>query len=96
MPDVKLGLAIHWTYQPFANEKFFRDMYVTATVGAERTLRSTIGTFVSDPYTLRPALTAMAIATLDEVSGGRAVLPGFRNSASRARSRPWPSRKRSS
>ena len=94
MPDLKLGLAIHWTDQPFAdvvglieagerlgydrlwfaNEKFFRDMYVTATVGAERTSRPTIGTFVSDPYTLHPALTAMAIATLDEVSGGRAVL----------------------
>lgn len=94
MPDVKLGLAIHWTDQPFAaaaalveagerlgyhhlwfaNEKFFRDMYVMAAVGAERTARATIGTFVADPYTLHPALTAMAVATLDEVSGGRAVL----------------------
>lgn len=94
MPDVKLGLAIHWTDQTFAdvvdlieagerlgydhlwfaNEKFFRDMYVTATVGAERTKRPTIGTFVADPYTLHPALTAMAVATLDDVSGGRAIL----------------------
>ena len=29
---------------------------------------------VTDPYTRHPALTAMAIATLDEVAEGRAVL----------------------
>ncbi|MCA9905255.1 MAG: LLM class flavin-dependent oxidoreductase [Anaerolineae bacterium] len=57
-----------------ANEKFFHDMYVTATVAAERTTRPAIGTFVADPYTQHPALTAMAIGSLDEVSGGRAIL----------------------
>jgi 5,10-methylenetetrahydromethanopterin reductase len=29
---------------------------------------------VTDPYTRHPALTAMAIATLDEIAGGRAIL----------------------
>lgn len=58
----------------FTNEKFFHDMYVTATVAAERTRKPTIGTFVSDPYSLHPALTAMAAGTLDEVSGGRAMI----------------------
>ena len=57
-----------------ANEKFFHDMYVAATVAAERTTRPSIGTFVADPYTQHPALTAMAIGSLDEVSGGRAIL----------------------
>jgi len=57
-----------------ANEKFFHDMYVSATVAAERTTRPSIGTFVADPYSQHPALTAMAIGTLDEVSGGRAIL----------------------
>ena len=37
-----------------------------------RTLQ--VGTMVTDPYTRHPALTAMAIATLDEIAGGRAIL----------------------
>ncbi|HZD10346.1 MAG TPA: LLM class flavin-dependent oxidoreductase [Candidatus Binatia bacterium] len=57
-----------------SNEKFFRDMYVTATLIAENTTRPQIGTFVVDPYTHHPALTAMAVGTLDEVSRGRAIL----------------------
>ncbi len=56
------------------NEKFFHYMYVTATVIAEHTRKAKIGTFVADPYTHHPALTAMAIASLDEVSHGRAIL----------------------
>lgn len=56
------------------NEKFFREMYVTATAVAENTARPQIGTFVADPYSHHPALTATAIGTLDEVSGGRAIL----------------------
>jgi len=35
-----------------------------------------LGPCVTDPYSRHPALTAMAIATLDEIAGGRAVL-GF-------------------
>ena len=66
----RLGYGQLWV----ANEKFFHDMYVTAGVVAERTVRPAIGTFVADPYTHHPALTAMAAATLDEVSGGRAMI----------------------
>ncbi len=57
-----------------SNEKFFRDMYITCAVASERTTRAQIGTFVADPYTHHPALTAMAMATLDEISGQRAIL----------------------
>lgn len=57
-----------------SNEKFFREMYVTATVAAVHTSRPTIGTFIADPYAQHPAMTAAAVATLDEVSGGRAIL----------------------
>jgi 5,10-methylenetetrahydromethanopterin reductase len=57
-----------------SNEKFFRDMYMVAGVVSERTRRIKIGTFVADPYTHHPALTAMSLATLDDVSGGRAIL----------------------
>ncbi len=57
-----------------SNDKFFRDTYVMAAVLAEHTSRTHIGTFVADPYTHHPALTAMALATLDEASSGRAIL----------------------
>jgi len=57
-----------------ANEKFFHDMYVTATLVAEHTTGLDIGTFVVDPYSQHPALTARGVATLDEASGGRAIL----------------------
>ena len=57
-----------------SNEKFFRDMYITAAVVAEHTTHPQIGTFVADPYSHHPALTAAAVATLDEISGGRAIL----------------------
>ncbi len=57
-----------------SNEKFFHDMYIVASVVAEHTSRVKIGTFVADPYTHHPALTAMAVGTLDAISGGRAIL----------------------
>ena len=66
----RLGYDEVWV----SNEKFFRDMYITAAVVSEHTSRAQIGTFVADPYTHHPALTAMAIATLDEISSGRAIL----------------------
>jgi 5,10-methylenetetrahydromethanopterin reductase len=58
----------------YADEKFFRDPYVSLTYLAQHTERIRLGTCVTDPYTRHPALTAMAMGTLDEVSGGRAVL----------------------
>jgi len=57
-----------------SNEKFFHDMYITATTAAVHTKHLKIGTFVADPYSHHPALTASAIATLDKVSNGRAIL----------------------
>jgi 5,10-methylenetetrahydromethanopterin reductase len=66
----ELGYAQIWV----SNEKFFHDMYVVATVVAENTSRINIGTFVADPYTHHPALTALAVGTLDAVSGERAIL----------------------
>jgi len=38
------------------------------------TRRLRLGTGVTDPYSRHPALTAMAIATLDEIADGRAML----------------------
>src|SRR3990170_5787594 len=65
-----LGYQHFW----YANEKFYRDMYVGLTLCAIHTQRMRLGTFVADPYTLHPALTAIAIASVDEACHGRAML----------------------
>jgi 5,10-methylenetetrahydromethanopterin reductase len=59
-----------------ADERFYREVYSTLAVLALNTSRVRLGTCVTDPYARHPALTAMAIATLDEISNGRALL-GF-------------------
>jgi 5,10-methylenetetrahydromethanopterin reductase len=58
----------------FADEKFYRDPFVSLAHLAQRTRTIRLGTCVSDPFTRHPSLIAMAAASLDEVSGGRAVL----------------------
>ncbi|MBK8021166.1 MAG: LLM class flavin-dependent oxidoreductase [Chloroflexi bacterium] len=58
----------------YADEKFFRDPYVSLTYLAQHTSRIKLATCVTDPYTRHPALSAMAMASLDEVANGRAVL----------------------
>jgi 5,10-methylenetetrahydromethanopterin reductase len=57
-----------------ADERFFREVYTVLGLMAARTRRIRLGPGVTDPYSRHPALTAMALATLDEVSGGRALL----------------------
>src|SRR5213593_1694105 len=57
-----------------ADERFFREVYASLTLCALRTRRIRLGPCVTDPYSRHPALTAMAIATLDEISDRRAVL----------------------
>lgn len=51
-----------------------RDVYVVMTAIALATERMTIGPGITNPYTRHPAQTASAIASLDELSGGRALL----------------------
>jgi 5,10-methylenetetrahydromethanopterin reductase len=58
----------------YGDEKFFRDPYVSLTYLAHHTEHIRLGVCVTDPYTRHPALTAMAVGTLDDVTGGRAVL----------------------
>ena len=57
-----------------ADERFFREAYTILGLIAARTGRIRLGPGVTDPYSRHAALTAMAVATLDEVSGGRALL----------------------
>jgi 5,10-methylenetetrahydromethanopterin reductase len=63
------GLAL-WA----PDERFMRDVFVSMTAMAAATSRSTIGTGVTDAFIRHPLLTAAATATLDEISGGRAIL----------------------
>ena len=57
-----------------ADERFYREVYSCLSVLATVTERVRLGPCVTDPFARHPALTAMAIATLDEISGGRAIL----------------------
>lgn len=64
------GLTSFWV----ADQRWMRDVYVSLTDIAANTDRLLLGTRVTDPYIRHPALTAVAIATLDEASHGRAIL----------------------
>ena len=57
-----------------ADERFYREVYTCLGQIAAHTTKVLVGPSVTDPYSRHPALTAMAIATLDEISGGRAIL----------------------
>jgi 5,10-methylenetetrahydromethanopterin reductase len=57
-----------------ANHKLYRDMWVSMAVAAMETSRVRIGSFVAEPYSQHPAQIAAAIATVDELSDGRAIL----------------------
>ena len=63
-----------YDYLWLADERFFREVYSSLTLCALNTSRIKLGPCVTDPYSRHPALTAQAIGTLDEISGGRAVL----------------------
>ena len=52
----------------------FRDLYVALTLVALNTSRVKIGPGVTNPVTRHPTVTAGAIASIDELSGGRAIL----------------------
>ena len=78
-PDKLLGLATlaeqHGLQDLwYADEKFYRDPYVSLASVSHHTRSIRLGSCVSDPFTRHPALIATAAATLDEISAGRAVL----------------------
>ncbi len=51
-----------------------RDVFVSLAAAAQHTRRVRLGTGITHPYTRHPAITAAAIASVDELSGGRAFL----------------------
>lgn len=66
----RLGFSHLWV----ADEGLHRNVYATLTLAALSTSTIGLGTAVTNPYTRHPALTAAAIATVDELSGGRVIL----------------------
>jgi len=57
-----------------ADERFFRDVYTLLGPVANATTTLELGPLTADPYSRHPAVQAMSIATLAEMSAGRAVL----------------------
>ncbi|MEM2146403.1 MAG: LLM class flavin-dependent oxidoreductase, partial [Candidatus Jordarchaeaceae archaeon] len=50
-----------------------RNTYVTLAMAAVQTQKIKIGTGVTNPFLVNPAVTASAIASIHEVSNGRAI-----------------------
>jgi 5,10-methylenetetrahydromethanopterin reductase len=70
----RLAEANNYSAVWVSDERFYRDVYMCLAQIASHTSHVRVGTSVTDPYIRHPALTAVAMATLDEISGGRAVL----------------------
>src|SRR5262245_19900369 len=56
------------------SQSVFRELYVALTVAALNTRRVRLGPLVTNPLTRHLVVTASAISTIDELSGGRAML----------------------
>ena len=73
--EVKLAEACGFDFATFVDsELLWMDVYAILTLCANQTHKIQLGPGVTNPYTRHPAVTASAIATIDELSGGRAVL----------------------
>ena len=70
----RLAEAVGYGTVWLADERFYHEVYSCLTHLAARTSKVLLGPCVTDPFSRHPALTAMAIATLDEISGQRAIL----------------------
>jgi 5,10-methylenetetrahydromethanopterin reductase len=57
-----------------SNQRFYREMFVRMASSAIATTRLGIGGAVAEPFAVHPALTAQSLASVDELSGGRATL----------------------
>ncbi len=62
------GFSYGWL---FDNHVPFREVYPLLTLMAMNTTHMRLGTCVTNPATRDPSVTASALATLDEISGGR-------------------------
>lgn len=71
---VELAESLGYSELWLTDQRFWRDCYMGLALAARHSERLLLGPGVNDPYTRHPATIAMAIATLDELSRGRAQL----------------------
>ena len=72
---VRLAEAVGFDYIGVADsQSLFRELFVSLAVAAVETERVHLGPSVTNPLTRHPAVTASAMASLQELSGGRAFL----------------------
>lgn len=72
---VRLAESVGFDYIGVADsQSLFRELFVSLTVAALETERVQIGPSVTNPLTRHPAVMASAIASLNELSGGRVFL----------------------
>ncbi len=72
----KLAEELGFTHMVHADQRFKgeKDVFVTLAADAMSTSSIQLGPCVSDPFSRIPAMLAVAMASIDELSGGRAVL----------------------
>jgi 5,10-methylenetetrahydromethanopterin reductase len=70
----QLSEALGCKYFWYTDVRFARECYIGLASVAGATKKILLAPGVTDPYSRHPAITAAAIATLDEISNGRAVL----------------------
>nr|MDO8061679.1 5,10-methylenetetrahydromethanopterin reductase [Candidatus Freyrarchaeum guaymaensis] len=64
------GFAFSWITDHYNN----RNVYATLAVAAANTSKIMLGPGVTNPFLVYPPVTASAVATIDEISNGRAVM----------------------
>lgn len=72
--SARLAERMGFDYVWVPDRKLGRDVFASLALCAINTTRVNLGSAVTNPYTRHPALLATAIATIDEISKGRAVL----------------------
>ena len=66
----EFGFDLAW----ITDQTFYRDPYVLASLALHATERISVGIGVTNPYTRHPAMTARAVATMNELAPGRVHL----------------------
>lgn len=73
--DIQRAEELGWGYALIPwNPLSRRDPYMELAIAAGRTSRIRLGLLLDNPVLHHPAVSASSIATLDEISGGRAIL----------------------
>ncbi len=73
-PLAKLCEQLGFDYLWHSNERFYREMFIRMASSAIATHTLRIGGAVVEPFAVHPLITAQSLATLDELSEGRATL----------------------